>query len=155
ALLQAAGVHTLQQAQILPTDSLLRAQHAPEVMESVRAAADGYGLFAPVDDGVTLRSLSLDAAAQVDLLIGWNRDEMRAFTPPGAALDETATEQRFAAPARRWAEQAAQSGRRAWLYRFDGLPGMALGACHCAELPFVFGNFEAYASAPMQQGTER
>ena len=26
---------------------------------------------------------------------------------------------------------------------------MPFGACHCAELPFVFGTLDAFASAPM------
>lgn len=149
ALLRAAGVDTLQQARLLPVESLLRAQRAPEVAETLRALADGHGLFAPVSEA-TLPALSLGAAAQVDVLIGWNRDEMRAF----GEADEAQTEQRFAAPARQWAEQAVRSGRQAWLYRFDGPPGLPLGACHCAELPFVFDTFEAWASAPLLAGLD-
>jgi para-nitrobenzyl esterase len=149
ALLRAAGVDTLQQARRLPVDSLLRAQRAPEVAETLRTLADGHGLFAPVSEA-TLPALSLDAAAQVDVLIGWNRDEMRAF----GEADEAQTEQRFAAPARQWAAQAARSGRQAWLYRFDGPPGLPLGACHCAELPFVFNTFEAWAEAPLLAGLD-
>ena len=152
ALLRAAGVDTLQQAQILPVESLLRAQLAPAVAETLRDIGDGHALFAPVREAEALPSLSPAQARQVDVLIGWNRDEMRAFAAPGAPVDEAQTEQRFAEPARQWAARAAHSGRRAWLYRFDGLPAMAFGACHCAELPFVFGSFGAHAAAPLFQG---
>jgi len=152
-LLRAAGVATLDQARSLPAETLLRAQQAPEVVATVRELADGHGLFGPVLDGDTLPPLTPQVAGRVDVLAGWNRDEMRAFTAPGATpgttSDETEAERRFAAPARQWAAHAAQAGRQAWLYRFDGAPGMPFGACHCAELPFVFGTHDAFASAPM------
>lgn len=156
-LLRAAGVATLDQARGLSAQALLHAQQAPEVVAAVRELADGHGLFGPVLDGETLPPLTPQAAGRVDVLAGWNRDEMRAFTAPGTTSgttsgttpDEDEAQRRFAAPARQWAAQATQAGRQAWLYRFDGAPGMPLGACHCAELPFVFGTLDAFASAPM------
>ena len=152
-LLRAAGAADLDQARSLPVDALLRAQLAPEVVAAVRAQADGHGVFAPVLDGQTLSSfsnpLASEAAGQVEVLAGWNRDEMRAFSAPGGPPDDDETQQRFAAPARQWAARAVQAGRQAWLYRFDGATGMPVGACHCAELPFVFGTLDAFASAPM------
>lgn len=152
-LLRVAGAADLEQARRLPVEALLRAQAAPEVVGAVRALADGHGVFAPVLDGQTLslfpHPLASDAASRVDVLAGWNRDEMRAFSAPGAPPDDEETQRRFAAPARQWAAQAAQAGRQAWLYRFDGAPGTPVGACHCAELPFVFGTLDAFASAPM------
>ena len=152
-LLRAAGAADLEQARSLPVETLLRAQLAPEVIAAVRSQADGHGLFSPVLDGATLppypTPLASEAAGRVEVLAGWNRDEMRAFTAPGTVADDAETEQRFAAPARQWAAQAAHAGRQAWLYRFDGAPGMPVGACHCAELPFVFDTLDAFASAPM------
>ena len=39
------------------------------------------------------------------------------------------------------------------LYRFDWRPaGSPFGACHCLDLPFVFGNAEAWREAPMVPG---
>lgn len=155
-LLRAAGAADLRQARELPVERLLRAQLAPEVVAATRAAADGHGLFGPVLDGATLPPFSAPqastAAGRVDVLAGWNRDEMRAFTASGAPVDENETERRFATPARQWAAQATRAGAQAWLYRFDGPPGLPFGACHCAELPFVFGTFDAYASAPLLAG---
>jgi para-nitrobenzyl esterase len=50
----------------------------------------------------------------------------------------------------RLAAAIARAGRRAWVYRFDwSSPNPALAACHCVELPFVFGSLEAFASAPI------
>jgi para-nitrobenzyl esterase len=39
------------------------------------------------------------------------------------------------------------------VYRFDWHPpGSPLGACHCIELPFVFGTLPAWREAPMLAG---
>jgi para-nitrobenzyl esterase len=50
---------------------------------------------------------------------------------------------------------ATQSGlgRNAFAYMFDWQSPMAgLGACHCIDLPFLFGNFEVWKAAPMLHG---
>lgn len=156
ALLRATVAQNLEQARGHPMDAFLRAQQAPEVLAAVREQADGHGVFAPVLDGETLAGppspLASSAPGRVDVLVGWNRDEMRAFPASNAATGDDEALQRFEAPARRWAEQATHAGHRAWLYRFDGPPGLPFGACHCAELPFVFGTFDAFAAAPMLAG---
>lgn len=48
-------------------------------------------------------------------------------------------------------------GRQVWLYEFNLAPNPVLGACHCIELPFVFGTVAAFEEAPMLSGltTER
>lgn len=46
-------------------------------------------------------------------------------------------------------------GRNAWVYQFDWqAPKSAWGACHCVELPFVFGSWQAFSGAPMLDGFE-
>ncbi|MNJ67830.1 Phenmedipham hydrolase [compost metagenome] len=58
----------------------------------------------------------------------------------------------FGAPSRLWAQEALAQGRQAWLARFDVAPSARFGACHCIELPFVFGTLPAFADAPMLAG---
>jgi para-nitrobenzyl esterase len=89
---------------------------------------------------------------EVELMIGTTRDEAAAFAPGEPALVRTVTERLFAGPARRLALLLA--GRNGpWLYRFDwSPPGSPFGACHCLELPFVFGNSAAWQHAPMLSG---
>jgi para-nitrobenzyl esterase len=42
-----------------------------------------------------------------------------------------------------------------WAYRLDWAPaGSPLGACHCLELPLVFGTRDAWAGAPMTAGAD-
>lgn len=41
-------------------------------------------------------------------------------------------------------------GEATWVYQFDWAPKQSrLSACHCIELPFLFGEVGAYAEAPM------
>jgi para-nitrobenzyl esterase len=58
--------------------------------------------------------------------------------------------------ARRLAVLAAQGAGDAWLFRFDwSAPDSGFGACHCLDLPFIFGTFDAFAGAPMLVGGDR
>jgi len=53
---------------------------------------------------------------------------------------------------------AAQSARNpnTYAYSFDWqTPGSGLSACHCLDLPFLFGNFDVWMSAPMLRGADR
>lgn len=156
----------------LSVERVLEAQR-----ESAALAAD-HGItkglvdppFAPVGDGMVVPTdeaydVALErAAGQVDVIVGWNADEMSAFTPPVSRspkgmLDrdelhrQRDAEVYFRAPVRRWLADAARQGRRAWAFSFDWAPqGSVIGACHCIELPFVFGTAREFAGAPMLQG---
>ncbi|MGA8115654.1 MAG: carboxylesterase family protein, partial [Actinocatenispora sp.] len=56
----------------------------------------------------------------------------------------------FVRPQRRLAAARAATGSPVYAYRFDWRPPESVfGACHCLELPFVFGNPEAWRDAPM------
>lgn len=57
---------------------------------------------------------------------------------------------------RRLAVAVAEGGGKAWLFRFDwSAPDSGLGACHCLDLPFVFGTFDAFEGARMLAGADR
>jgi para-nitrobenzyl esterase len=160
AVLEAAGVTTVAAARQLPVEALLAAQESPRVAACLAAEGTGRSVFAPVCDGSVL---PLDigpafqaAAGRADVLIGATAHEMAAF--PGYALDAASDrvgEQVFGAPSKAWAAQAAAAGRAAWVYRFDYAPNPTFGACHCIELPFVFGTRERFADAPMLQGASQ
>ncbi|MEU8124187.1 carboxylesterase family protein [Spirillospora sp. NPDC049024] len=88
------------------------------------------------------------APRRVPMLIGTTRDEMRAFFP-GAT--EAETDRLF----RHGSLELAASMATAYAYRFDWSPAAgALGACHCIELPFVFGGLDAWRAAPMLAGAD-
>ena len=74
---------------------------------------------------------------------------------PASVLADAMTEAAFTRPSLQFAAQAAQAGASVWAYQLDWAPaGSPLGACHCLELPLVFGTGRAWASAPMLAGTD-
>jgi para-nitrobenzyl esterase len=69
------------------------------------------------------------------------------------ALADLVTDHMFLFPSLALAEAIADSGGRPFVYEFDWAPpGNRFKACHCIELPFVFGVFPAYATAEMLAG---
>src|SRR5262249_25503099 len=78
--------------------------------------------------------------------------------PGGTPLDllsDLLTDHTFLFPSLRLAEAAARAGARAWVYQFDcAPPSSRFKACHCMELPFVFGNAPAWKGAPMLHALE-
>ncbi|WP_231608014.1 carboxylesterase family protein [Streptacidiphilus albus] len=86
-----------------------------------------------------------------DLLLGTVADEMTAFGHRGPG-SEAATHRFFGVGTTELAEHRAAQGTPAHVYRFARRPSadvLGLGATHCAELPFLFGTFDAYPAAPM------
>ncbi|MER7450626.1 carboxylesterase family protein [Nocardia beijingensis] len=78
----------------------------------------------------------------VPMLVGTTRDEARAFFPDGPA---ELTERFFGLD--------GLCTRSAFAFRFDwSPPGSLFLACHCIDLPFVFGRLAAWRAAPMLDG---
>jgi para-nitrobenzyl esterase len=160
AWLQALGVADLAGACAAPLADVLQAQQAPAVQQALRDEGTGRPLFGPVADGQVLaedmNTALRDAPSRADVLIGYTRDEMLAFPgmQPGAA-SQAAGDALFGAPSHDWAARAQGAGRQAWGFRFDNAPTTRFGACHCIELPFVFGSWDAFAQAPMLHGMAR
>jgi para-nitrobenzyl esterase len=157
--LRAAGAADLEQARELPVQALLQAQQAAPVLRWLADEGAQRSLFAPVADGQVLPLLpeqALEAAAaRVDVIAGYTHDEMAAF--PGGGTDapsQALGDQIYGASTRQWAADATTQGRAAWCYRFDHRPNPTFGACHCIELPFVFGTLAASADAPMLRGLQ-
>jgi para-nitrobenzyl esterase len=139
------------------------------VQAEVAQAASGFGLagglpFAPIPGVGGLPSEGDVAAAvaatapHVDLLIGHMRDDAAAFVLPdsGQPLEDPAmaelvgaiTEEVFAGPSRQLADTWRSAGGDASTFVFDRASAAApFGACHCIELPHVFGT--DWGDAPM------
>lgn len=70
--------------------------------------------------------------------------------PPARQLSEVVSRHVFTAPALAFADRVRASGGRAYFYEFAWHPAESpFGACHCLELPFVFGLSSAWGQAPM------
>jgi para-nitrobenzyl esterase len=148
----------------------------------VRAAGPG-GLYSVPAFGPTADTEPLPGAGEwlpsavrrardVDVIIGTTRSEMNTFLngKPGitqievipflgragmTAAKNAITRWMFEAPSRRFADALTAAGGRVFTYRFDwAAPASTYGACHCIELPFLLGQREAWAEAPMLAGAE-
>lgn len=119
-------------------------------------------VFKPVMDMWHTPEQTVQAAVQeavrrkLRIVIGLTRDEVHAFVQ--GRDEETLKKisevqcQRYELPGHVFAKMAAGGGCQVWKYRFDwSAPESVFNACHCLELPFVFGNLEAW-DAPMLKG---
>lgn len=119
-------------------------------------------VFKPVMDAWHTPEQTVQAAVEkavqrkIRIVVGTTREEMHAFI---TARDEVAVQKaaeiqrlRYEIPARDFARASAQGGCPVWKYRFDWkAPDSIFDSCHCLELPFVFGNLDAW-DAPMLKG---
>ncbi|MFI5561645.1 carboxylesterase family protein [Amycolatopsis japonica] len=97
--------------------------------------------FVPVDTAGTSFE---DNVRDLDVLYGWNADDMTAF--PGAA----GTDEVYIGPLADFGDRLRSAGAGAWSYRLDWRPeGSEFGATHCVELPLLLGTREAWRDSPM------
>lgn len=161
-----------------PRPDALSAQDLLVAQTTVAAAAAAFGTSAqmpfgpqtghyplPPEDEVDARRR--EVAQRIPVMIGTTADDARPFVmfnprlKPllGAPLvGSTAlrvlggigTDRNFAGPAAAFAKQHRLDGGHATTYVFDWHPRASpLGACHCIELPFLMGTFDAWSRAPM------
>lgn len=79
----------------------------------------------------------------------------RVPNTPIALLGDLATDMLFAGPSLDIARAQAELGRPPFVYRFDWQsPVPGIQACHCIELPFLFGNLDVWQVAPMLGGAD-
>ncbi|KZB84796.1 carboxylesterase/lipase family protein [Amycolatopsis regifaucium] len=147
-LLDILGLHPdeAEHLRTVPVPRLLAAQQ--ELARRMAAPHTVTPPFQLVADGGLPAELLAGVPASIPMLIGTTRDEVWAFFPDAPA-DLTARV--FGDGSR----QLAQHARSAFAFQFDWAPpGSPFGACHCIELPFVFGNLDAWHAAPMLAGAD-
>ncbi|SEF29103.1 para-nitrobenzyl esterase [Amycolatopsis pretoriensis] len=124
----------------VPIDRLLAAQlSVPGKPGSIEPP------FQLVADGDLVADDLIEAAPEGPALISWTREELRAFVPdaPPEAIDEA---NKF------FTSDRLTEKLGAFTYRFDWqAPGNRFGACHCIDIPFLFGTHDVW-DAPMLDG---
>ncbi|BCH30488.1 carboxylic ester hydrolase [Mesorhizobium sp. L-8-10] len=84
--------------------------------------------------------------------------EARARRMPATGLSllgDLMTDAVFAGPSLAVAHAQVEEGRSPYVYRFDWQsPTPDIKACHCIELPFLFGNLGTWREAPMLAGAD-
>jgi para-nitrobenzyl esterase len=147
-LLDVLGLHPGEAARLrtVPVPALLAAQG--ELARRMAAPLAVTPPFQLVADGGVPADLLAGVPDTMPMLIGTARDEAWAFFP-GATAD--VTERLFGHGSLRVAAQT----RSAFAFQFDwSPPGSPFGACHCIELPFVFGDLDAWRASPMLSGAD-
>ncbi len=172
ALRDVAGTGADPRTVDVPT--LLRAQKRAMVRHAGPGGINSAPAFAPIAGvepliGVPAADPWVAAAhSGHPMIIGTTADEANTFiriAPPlrrladgplGALVDVASrviTHRVFSGPADRLATRVAAAGTTVSCYRFSWrAPEGRLGACHTVELPFLFGNREAWQHAPMLAG---
>ncbi|WP_328388121.1 carboxylesterase family protein [Nocardia sp. NBC_00416] len=143
-LLEGLGLDAadVEQLRTVPRQRLLTAQ-----TDVARAIAEPFAVTPPFQlvatDGVPADLIGNPVDGGVPMLIGTTQDEARAFFPDGPAH---LTDILF----RDGSLQLAGQARSAYTFQFDWSPSTSpFNACHCIELPFAFGELEAWRTAPM------
>jgi para-nitrobenzyl esterase len=121
----------------------------------------------PLPDERQWREAVVSRAAGLQVMIGNTADEMAAFYGPHPVLSTVrrvpvlgprlvagaqrlVQDRAFDGPVREFADLLAGAGADVYRYRFGPLhPGNPFGACHCIELPLLFGDDGAWRDAPM------
>ncbi len=119
----------------------------------IGATADEVHAFYAADPGMT----NPPAAAMVERFgDAAALARYRARRPGASAMDllaDLGTDETFLLPAMRLAEAVASRDGNAYAYLFDWAPHASrFRSCHCIDLPFVFGTFDAWHDAAMLAG---
>lgn len=152
----------LAQLQDRSTEDILRA--ANSVPEDVKAKHQGM-YFKPVMDAwhtpeqTARRAGEMAARRKIRVITGFTRDETHAFStardPASLAALRRGQHLRYELPGGVFAQTAAAGGCDVWKFQFDwAAPDSIYNACHCLELPFLFGNLASW-DAPFLKGAEQ
>jgi para-nitrobenzyl esterase len=115
-----------------------------------------FGAFFGADP--VTQALDADGASTRVRMIAGDRGAIEPYRKPGSRpvdwLADFLCDHVFALPSQRFGAALAARGGKVWSYRFDWAPpGTPFKACHCLDLPFVFGNWDtAWRGAPMLAG---
>jgi para-nitrobenzyl esterase len=129
-----------------PTEKLLQAQ----LRVAAKTAKPGSlePPFQLVADGDLVAKDLIEAAPAGPALISSTKDELRAFAPDAPQETVEAANSFFVSD-----RLAAKLD--AFVYRFDWeAPGNPFKACHCVDLPFLFGTHDVW-DAPMLEGAPK
>ncbi len=109
---------------------------------------EGHAFFAP---DLTVPESALTGPFGTDTIAQHRR--RRPGATPRDLLADITTELVFRIPALRLARQIADRGSNVFAYQFNWAPpNSPFKACHCIDVPFTFGNLEAWSDAPMLAG---
>ncbi|MWA15552.1 carboxylesterase family protein [Streptomyces sp. BA2] len=129
--------------------AILAAQRETAVANLSRSGSTMEPAFTPVEAAHPSSVSFEDHVRGLDILYGWNLDDMSAFPGEGDDVADL-TRRAYEEPLSLFGARAARAGAQVYTYRLDWRPaGSAFGATHCLELPLLFGSREAWRASPM------
>ncbi|MFF9071755.1 carboxylesterase family protein [Streptomyces sp. NPDC014735] len=129
--------------------ALLAAQRDTALAHRARSGSTLEPPFGPV----RTPGAELDAGVRgMDVLYGWNADDMTAFPDEPDEDGDPAgpTRRMYEEPLTALGQRLVRAGARVHAYRLDWRPeGSPFGATHCLELPLLLGTRAAWRRSPM------
>ena len=123
---------------------------------------DEVKLFFALDENTSaitlesLRAIAADMTGERSTTVLENIYSRRTDGSPAEWFMDLVGDACFRQPSLQMAEKLMRFGARVFVYQFDWEPsGSPLGACHCLDLPFVFGNWAAWGDAGMLADAEK
>ena len=164
AMVSALGVTTTDSQTIQERLMNASSQEILEAMKAIRVTCVpkfGNMLFKPVKDEwdtpekIIEMTVKEAKARGLTVMMGTTHDEMHGFTLERNEKVRAVQAARFDEPATALAEALNEASIPVWKYRFDWkAPLSPYDSCHCIELPFVFGTWDAWDDAGMLTGIE-
>jgi len=153
------GAFAIEEENLIEAAARAAAERGVEVL--IGWTRDEANLFYGLEPAIAgLDAAGFDAAAErlapgkADILA----EAVRAARPEGSngqLFMDLVRDITFRLPILDFADRLSREGGTAFVYRFDwASPEKRLGACHCIDLPFVFGTHENWKSAPILAGAD-
>lgn len=149
----------LEKLQTASVDAILQASDA--VPQELKAKHQGMFLKPVMDSWHTpeqtaARAAEMAAKRKIRVVTGFTKNETHAFStardPASVEALDRGQHLRYELPGGLFARTAADLGCDVWKYEFDwAAPESIFDSCHCLELPFLFGNLDAW-NAPFLAG---
>ncbi|GGN46432.1 carboxylesterase/lipase family protein [Streptomyces fuscichromogenes] len=131
----------------------------PLLIGTTRDEATAFFAFDPRIQNLTadaaLEVLTVQVGRQSALDVYRQHAARLAQATPGQVFTSVQTDALFRTGSLEIADHHAAGGNTTYVYQFDYAPAedpYALGATHCAELPFLFNTFDAYPGSPVLAG---
>jgi para-nitrobenzyl esterase len=139
--------------------SAVQARHIPVLLGNTgeEMAAFYFDNAFANDAGSSAVALHFEQVFGIDGKVRYQEyGQRRENATPYLQLVDLMSETIFRNPARNLAGSLSRQGSPVYVYQFNyGSRKAGLHACHCFELPFLFGNFDNWSNAPMLAGIDR
>jgi para-nitrobenzyl esterase len=144
-----------------PVMPALEAGAGAEIDTMVGTTREEMAAFYCIDQEIANADAAAVEGVFANILKGDHRahyDEiarMRASSTNAALLGDLMSDAMFRIGSLRFAEWRADQGHPTYVFQFDWQSPAGFEACHCIEIPFMFGNLPNWPDSPMLRGARK